>query len=110
MLINDLSYLEEIAENNTISGGVLVGVTADALALGDPSATLTDTTATVRMLGNGGSMGKGHGIAVAIGDDVSAGVNLIGVGDSVKMKIKEKYFPNKDMLVVRGFVMVKDKP
>ncbi|MBW4421216.1 MAG: hypothetical protein KME13_18610 [Myxacorys californica WJT36-NPBG1] len=110
MLINDLSYLESISEPNTVSGGILVGVTADALATGDPTLALTDTTTTIRELGNGGFMGKGRGKAVAIGDDPLAFVNVFGDGDKVITHTKVKYFPNKDMMVAKGFIKVMDRP
>jgi hypothetical protein len=110
MDINDLSYLEDIRERNIIEGGLLVGVDAAALALGDATATFVDTTTNIKELGNGGFMGKGTGTAIAIGEITIATVNLYGVGDSVRIKTKEKYFPHKDMLIVRGTVKVKDKP
>lgn len=110
MYINDLSYLEDISDLNPISGGVLVGVDANALALGDSTFTLTNTDANVKQLGNGGFMGKGSGIAVASGDVTYASVSLYGDGDKVKTKVKEHYFSNQNLLVVRGSVMVKDKP
>ncbi len=110
MLINDLSYLEGILEPNAVSGGIFVGVTAGALATGDPTLALTDTTTKIHELGNGGFIGKGRGKAVAIGDDPLAVVNVFGSGDKVITHIKEKYFPNKDMMVAKGFIKVIDRP
>lgn len=110
MMINNLNYLESILDIHAISGGVFVGVTANAIATGDPSATLTRTTATVRPLRNGGSIGKGRGIAIASGDNPLAGVDVYGSGDKVIEKTKVHYFENKDMVVARGFVIAIDKP
>lgn len=110
MQINDLNYLEHVLDIKTISGGVIVGVTADASATGDSTFTLTDTRTKVKELGNGGSIGKGSGIAVAIGTDPLAGVDLFGSGDKVIEKTKVKYFPNKDAMVVKGRILVIDKP
>ncbi|MGQ9870364.1 hypothetical protein [Leptodesmis sp.] len=81
MMINNLNHLESILDVHAISGGVFVGVTADAIAIGDSSTTLTRTTAIVKPLGNGGSIGKGRGIAIASGDNSLAGVDVYGFGD-----------------------------
>ncbi|MBN8559820.1 MAG: hypothetical protein J0L70_04805 [Leptolyngbya sp. UWPOB_LEPTO1] len=110
MQINDLNYLEHVLDVKTISGGVIVGVTADASATGDSSFTLTDTRTKVKELGNGGSIGKGSGIAVATGTDSLAGVDLFGSGDKVIEKTKVKYFSNKDTMIVKGKILVIDKP
>lgn len=52
-------------------------------------------------------MGKGRGEAVAIGDDPLAFVNVFGDGDKVITRTKVKCFPNKDMMVAKGFIKVK---
>jgi hypothetical protein len=110
MLIKDLSYLESISEANTISGGIFVGVAADASAGGDPTATLTNTTTKTHELGNGGSIGIGRGKAVAIGSDPLAVVNVTGSGDKVITHTKEHYFAKKNMMVARGSIVVIDRP
>jgi hypothetical protein len=110
MLINDLSYLESISEINAISGGAFVGVTADASAAGDPTLTLTDTTTKIHELGNGGSIGKARGTAVAIGSDPLAVVGVYGSGDRVIAHTKEHYFAKKNMMVARGSIVVIDRP
>lgn len=107
MLITDLSYLENISDANSISGsGVLVGVSA--YAGGVYTATSTNTVA--RTLGNGGSIAKGRGTAIAIDDDPIAGVVTYGEGDKVIEKTKVHYFKNKDLVVARGFVIAIDRP
>jgi hypothetical protein len=72
--------------------------------------TLTDTTTKIHELGNGGSIGKGRGKAVAIGSDPLAVVTVDGSGDKVITHTKEHYFPHKNMMVAKGFVVVIDRP
>jgi hypothetical protein len=72
--------------------------------------TLTDTTTKIHELGNGGSIGKGRGKAVAIGSDPLAVVTVDGSGDKVITHTKEHYFPHKNIMVAKGFVVVIDRP
>ena len=67
MLITNLSYLEDIAGNNFISGGrALIG--AFASAAGDNTFTLTDTSLRLKTNRNGKLKLKGEATALAIGD------------------------------------------
>lgn len=111
MLINDLSYLEDIPAANSIVGSTaMVGVEANALATGDSAYTLANTTAKFRELGNGGSIAMGRGTAVAIGDDPMAEIIAYGEGDKVIEKTRTRYFKNKNTEVARGFVIAIDQP
>lgn len=110
MQITDLSYLESISMSDSIYGGVLVAVDAYAGAIGDATFTDAYTVTKARQLPNGGSIGFGRGRAVAVGDAVTAGVSVYGEGDKVIEKTKVRYFPNKDMVVARGFVIAIDRP
>lgn len=110
MKIADLNYLERISATDAISGGVAVGVDAYAGATGDVTYTLTNTDTKARLLPNGISLGKGRGIAVAIGDDPTAGVAVYGEGDKIIGKTKVHHFPNRNMTVARGFIFVIDWP
>ena len=86
MLISDLSYLENVAENDLILGGALLAL--DAFASVDSGNTLTATNIILR---NQGQVTKATGIgtAIAIGTDPLAGVDVYYAGfDKVKVKIK----------------------
>jgi hypothetical protein len=107
MLINDLCYLESILEANTISGGVVVGVTAYSSG----TVALTDTTTKAIAAGNSGvSIGIGRGTAVGSGSDPFAAVNLSGSGDLVIQNTQQLNLANKDTVVARGVVIAIDKP
>lgn len=109
MQITDLSYLEILPEANSISGSAGVFVSGEAAAFGDSAYSLVTTDTTFKTTPSGVSQAKGQVTAIAIGDSVDAGVFLYGEGDNVKEKTKVKYFDNKDMLVVRGFIRAKSK-
>jgi hypothetical protein len=114
MQITDLGYLESISTSNSIRAGALVSVDAYASATGDSAFADVYTNAKVKEFKNGGSIGFGRGKAIAIGENPVAGVSVYGEGDSTNDKIIEKtkvhYFPNKDMVVAKGFVLVIDRP
>jgi hypothetical protein len=111
MNIDDLSHLEDLSEIDSIAGsGALVAVEANASATGDSSYNFARTTARVRELRNGVSIGIGRGTAVAVGEDPIASVSVYGIGDKVIGKTKTKYFPNKDTAIARGFILVIDLP
>jgi len=86
MLISDLSYLENVAENDLILGGAALAL--DAFSSVDSGNTLTATDIILR---NQGQVTKatGTGTAMAIGTDPLAGVDVYYAGfDKVKVKIK----------------------
>ena len=98
-------------EASAVGGGALVGVVATAYASGgDLTVAWTDVTTTAKMLASGGSIAKGKGIAIAIGDYQFAYVAVYGEGDKVIERIKTHYFPKKNMTVTKGFVIAIDYP
>ncbi|MEG4067030.1 hypothetical protein QUA42_06690 [Microcoleus sp. Pol11C2] len=85
MLIYDLSYIENVAENKLILGGTALGL--DAFSSVDSGNTLTAIDIIFR---NQGKVTKatGTGTAIAMGTDPLAGVDVYYAGfDKVKIKI-----------------------
>jgi hypothetical protein len=85
MLISDLSYLENVSENDLILGGAVLGL--DAFSSVDSGNTLTTTNTILR---NKGPVTKARGIgtAIAIGTNPLAGADVYYAGfDKVKVKI-----------------------
>jgi hypothetical protein len=86
MLISDLSYLENVSENDLILGGAALGV--DAFSSVDSGNTLTTTNTILRSKGPV-TKATGIGTAIAIGTNPLAGVDVYYAGfDKVKVKIK----------------------
>ena len=86
MLISDLSYLENVSENDLILGGAALGL--DAFSSVGGGNTLTTTNIISR---NKGPVTKATGIgtAMAIGTNPLAGVDVYSAGfDKVKVKSK----------------------
>lgn len=83
MLIEDLSYLETVAEPTVLSGAAGTLVAAAALAFGNPTLTLTRTNSRTRPLPRGGALSIGWGFGVAKGDLTAAEVVTAGSGDIV---------------------------
>ncbi len=106
MQISDLSYLENVPEDDLILGSAGVLVNAMASALGDSTATLALTDAKTRLLPSGVSIGFGRGLAVAVGDNPQASVTVAGSGDIVVGRTKS--ISSQDTAVARGFVLVVD--
>jgi hypothetical protein len=85
MWLSDLSYLENVSENDLILGGALLGL--DAFASVGSGNTLT---ATDIIFSNHGKVTKarGTGTAIASGTNPLAGVDVYYAGfDKVKVKI-----------------------
>lgn len=95
---------------SAIGGGALVAVVADASAFGTSSLAIAATTTTAKELPSGSSIAKGKGIAVAIGQDPLANVDVFGVGDKVVEHTQVHYFKNRDLTVAKGFVIAIDHP
>ncbi|NJL46284.1 MAG: hypothetical protein HC929_00695 [Leptolyngbyaceae cyanobacterium SM2_5_2] len=89
MNIIDLSYLDTIAAETSLFGGASLAITAEALASGSNSLTLTDTNTLVRTVPSGKvTIGKGKGSAIATGDDPYANVSYWAAGFD-KIIVKE---------------------
>ena len=113
MLITDLSFLENVSENDLIFGGgdgALVGVGAYASAEGDDTLAVTNAIAIapVKVKKHGAEKSIASGTAVAYGEDPVAVVIPYGEGDIVKTKSKTKY--KDDMAIATGSVKVIDLP
>ena len=111
MLIADLSFLENVSENDLIFGGgdgVLVGVDAYASAEGDDTLAVTDATTKARKFRNGISIGWGRGKAVAVGENPTAIVEVDGEGDIVLSRTRSR--SGEDTAVARGGVLAIDFP
>ncbi|BAZ05413.1 hypothetical protein [Calothrix sp. NIES-3974] len=83
MLVNDLSYLEDVSECQLILGSAGVMVNAEAVALGKSTATLTKANTQARLLPSGVSVARGIGFARAEGEVTSTEVTVAGAGDIV---------------------------
>ena len=116
MNINDsscwLAEIEEVADlvAASISGGAIVGVVAQAVAFGDLTGTISTTSTSAKSMPSGGSIAKGRGLAIAIGDNSVATVDVFGSGDKTIEHIHSHYFANKNMTVTKGFVIAIDHP
>ncbi|MEG4091602.1 hypothetical protein [Microcoleus sp. Pol12B4] len=84
MLISDLSYLENVSENDLILGGAALGLAAFSSV--DSGNTLTTTDIILRKQGQV-TKARGTGTAIAIGTDPLVGVDVYYAGfDKVKIK------------------------
>ncbi|MEG4116056.1 hypothetical protein QUA43_00985 [Microcoleus sp. N9_B4] len=84
MLTSDLSYLENVSENDLILGGAFLAL--DAFSSVDSGNTLTATDIIFRNKGKV-TKARGTGTAIAIGTDPLAGVDVYYAGfDKVKVK------------------------
>jgi hypothetical protein len=83
MLIENLSYFENVLENASISGSAGTTVIADASAFGSATVTLTRTNSMSRLLPRSGSLSIGRGFGFAKGGVTSAQVTTAGYGDIV---------------------------
>lgn len=102
MNITDLSYLENVLENEFILGGASGSIEAYASAGGSNSLALTDTDLKLRIKKNGGSKLKGTGVAIAIGEDPIADVDYTLDGfDKVKVKTRSLQGENLDLEIVK---------
>lgn len=85
MLVSDLSYFENISENELILGGALLSLTA--LASVGTGSTLAITDVEVRKKGKV-TKATGTGTAIALGTDPLADVSAYYAGfDKVKVKL-----------------------
>ncbi|MBW4644743.1 MAG: hypothetical protein KME23_17435 [Goleter apudmare HA4340-LM2] len=93
LIINDLSSLVNVSENELILGGASLTVTADAVGVGDQSYADTYTDIIIKEKKNGKIKAKGIAEAIAYGDDYAeVGVDYIADGLTItkeKLKIKE---------------------
>ena len=66
-----MAGIEEVADlvAASISGGAIVGVVAEAVTFGNLTSTVTTTSTSAKSLPSGGSIAKGRGLAIAIGDN-----------------------------------------
>ena len=102
MLITDLSYLETVTENESISGGKAV-IGAYALAGGDDTFSLTNTNLRLKTNKKGKSKLKGKATALSAGEDPIAGTyyDLDGF-NRVKVKTRAdngEYFAYKSITI-----------
>lgn len=80
MKIVDLSYLENVQDNEPILGGASLGITSEAFGTGD-AYTLAIANTDVRTVGNGKvTIGRGEGTALAIGTDPYAATSYDAQG------------------------------
>jgi hypothetical protein len=108
MQITDLSYLDNVPQDELISGSAGVLVDATASASGYPSSTFIFTDARARLLPSGVSIAFGRGLAVANGDNLTVDVTVAGDGDIVLGKTINRHF--KATAIARGFVIAIDLP
>ncbi|AFY36157.1 hypothetical protein [Calothrix sp. PCC 7507] len=102
MLINDLTYFENVSENELILGAASAYIGAYASAGGANSLALTDTDVNLRTKKNGVSKLKGIGVALAIGEDATADVYYALDGfDKVKVKTRYVDGANFDLEIVK---------
>ncbi|MBG1265059.1 hypothetical protein [Nostoc sp. WHI] len=108
MQITDLTYLENVPENELILGSAGMSVTSEALASGSESSAFAsaNTTATTGL--DGYSTANGTGLAEAFGDDATTNLTIAGDGDIVIGKTKVK--SSKKSAVVSGFAIAIDLP
>ncbi len=83
MQVNDLSYLEDVSDGQSILGSAGVMVNSEAVALGESTATLTLANTQGRFLPSGVSVVRGVGFARAEGDVTITEVTVVGTGDIV---------------------------
>lgn len=77
MIISDLSYFENVSENELIVGGSLLGIASSTSAEGDNTYTLAGANTEVKTIGNGNvTKGTGTGEALAIGSNPEANVDV----------------------------------
>jgi hypothetical protein len=108
MQIADLSYLDNVPQDELISGSAGVLVDATASASGYPSSTYIFTDGRAVLLPSGVSLAFGRGLAVANGDNPTANVTVAGDGDIVVGGTRSRHF--QDTAVARGFVIAIDLP
>jgi hypothetical protein len=110
LLINDLSYLENVREDQLITGGTVVAILgASASAMGDKTLAYTRTDLDLKAKKNGGAKFKGRAIALAVGENPEADVDYYLLGfDKVKVKTIEKIGSNYDLEIVK--IKAIDKP
>lgn len=108
MQITDLSYCEEISENDLALGSAGVLVAASAGASGTSAEAAISTDSWVREFTNGGSIAIGLGTAKATGTNPTASVTVAGEGDIVLGKTGSK--SSNKVAVARGIVIAIDLP
>ena len=91
MLITNLPHFEKIessVESDSITGGTQLSIDALAIALGDGTLAEGTTNIQIRTIANGkGTIARGKGSALAIGDTAFADVSYSAAGfDKVKVK------------------------
>lgn len=92
MLICDLSYLETLSEPNLMGGAALLGI--DAGASVDMGTTVTGVDIDLKNPGKV-TIVKGSGIAIAIGTDPEADVEVYYAGfDKVNVKTRSRQGEN----------------
>ncbi|MBW4476208.1 MAG: hypothetical protein KME54_04870 [Tolypothrix brevis GSE-NOS-MK-07-07A] len=108
MQIADLSYLDNVPQEELISGSAGVLVDATASASGYPSSTYIFTDGRAILLPSGVSLAFGRGLAVANGDNPTANVTVAGDGDIVVGGTRSR--SSQYTAVARGFVIAIDLP
>lgn len=108
MLINDLPFLENVAEHCSIVGSAGAIVTADATASGSSPIAIVHTTVKTRELPDDGSLAIGFGFAWARGDNPTADVTVTGTGEIVIDKTRS--VSKKHFKMERGIVIAIDLP
>ena len=84
-----------------IVGGVVVGVSAEASAMGDRYLALTNTKTVAA-----GSLGYGYGSAIAVGNNPTSNVSVFGTGNFVWKY--NKTYTTKNQSISAGFIIAGD--
>lgn len=108
MEIRDLSYVENVSENQLVLGSAGTIVIANASASGSSPIVLANTNTRAIDLINGGSVAVGVGVALASGAHPTAQVIVAGSGDKVIAFDPTINTPNLDIAV--GVVIAIDFP
>ena len=110
--IKDLAILEELSIENAsgIIAGAQIGIEATASATGDDSSTIINGDTNLRTIANGrGSIGRGKGSALAIGDDPMADTSYTAEGFD-KVIAKERNKKGKNSASSNVMVIGIDRP
>jgi hypothetical protein len=110
MQIVDLSYLDNISENDLTLGSAGAIVAANASATGSSPKTYVFTDTFAKKLRNGGAIAIGTGVAIANGNNSTASVAVAGEGDLVISIDNSKYFVSKNTAIAFGIVVAIDLP
>ncbi|MBW4565262.1 MAG: hypothetical protein KME32_30090 [Mojavia pulchra JT2-VF2] len=102
MQIADLSYIENVLQQELILGSDGVLVMSEASATGLETFTFAISYSITETLSGSNSTSEGTGFAVAVGGEPTATVTVAGDGDIVIQKIKSKLFQN--VATASGFI------